>query len=101
MKLAAKEGCLYRMALEWETGKKISVDWDADRVLADGKPIDGHVFTHGYYFLCGDNVGNSSDSRYWGMVPGEYIVGVVSRVSYSVDRHTGKYRTDRILKSLE
>lgn len=101
MKLAAKDGCLYRMALEWETGKKISVDWENDRVLADGMPIDSHVFAHGYYFLCGDNVSNSSDSRYWGMVPGEYIVGVVSRVSYSVDRRTGKYRADRILKSLE
>ncbi len=101
IRLAAKEGCIYRMILEWETGKKISVDWENDRVMADGKPIGSHVFAHGYYFLCGDNVSNSGDSRYWGMVPEEYIVGVASLISYSIDKHTNKCRTDRILKKLQ
>ena len=98
VRLTAKEGCLYRMLLEWETGKSISFDWEKDSVYADGTPLDSHVFTHGYYFMCGDNVSNSNDSRYWGLVPEEYIVGVVSRISYSIDPKTGKYRTDRILK---
>lgn len=98
VRLSAKEGCLYRMLLEWETGKSISFDWEKDSVYANGKPLESHVFTHGYYFMCGDNVSNSNDSRYWGLVPEEYIVGVVSRISYSIDPKTGKYRKDRILK---
>lgn len=98
VRLTAKEGCLYRMLLEWETGKTISFNWEKDSVYADGTPLDSHVFTHGYYFMCGDNVSNSNDSRYWGLVPEEYIVGIVSRISYSIDPKTGKYRTDRILK---
>ncbi len=98
VRLSAKEGCLYRMLLEWETGKSISFDWEKDSVYANGKPLESHVFTHGYYFMCGDNVSNSNDSRYWGLVPEEYIVGGVSRISYSIDPKTGKYRKDRILK---
>lgn len=98
IRLTAKEGCLYRMLLEWEAGKSISFDWGKDSVYADGDPLESHVFTHGYYFMCGDNVSNSNDSRYWGLVPEEYIVGIVSRISYSIDPKTGKYRTDRILK---
>ncbi len=98
MKLTAKEGCEYRMILEWETGKTIMYDWEKNQVFADDKPLEHHVFKHGYYFLCGDNVSNSNDSRYWGLVPEEYIVGVVSRISYSIDPKTGKYRKDRFLK---
>ena len=43
-----------------------------------------HIFTHDYYFMAGDNVMNSSDSRNWGLVPEEYIVGVVTYITYSV-----------------
>ncbi len=95
IKLTAKEGCLYRMILEWETGKSISIDRDKNIVLADNEPLDRHTFKHGYYFMCGDNVSNSNDSRYWGLVPEEYIVGVVARISYSIDKRTGKYRKER------
>lgn len=98
IRLSAKEGCIYRMLLEWETGKTITYDWESDRVFADGEPIAHHTFSHDYYFMCGDNVSNSNDSRYWGLVPEEYIVGVVSRISYSVNPHTGKYRKERTLK---
>lgn len=98
IRMSAKEGCLYRMLLEWETGKSITFHWEKDSVYADGYPMDSHIFTHSYYFMCGDNVSNSNDSRYWGLVPEEYIVGVVSRISYSIDPITGKYRKDRFLK---
>ena len=101
VRLSAKEGCLYRMLLEWETGRTITYDWESDRVFADGEPLDRHTFSHGYYFMCGDNVSNSNDSRYWGLVPEEYIVGVVSRISYSVNPLTGKYRKERTLKKTE
>lgn len=100
VKLTAKEGSLYRMLLEWETRKSITFDWETDRVFADGNTLDFHTFCHSYYFMCGDNVSNSNDSRYWGLVPEEYIVGVVSRISYSIDPKTGKYRKDRIFKKM-
>lgn len=100
MKLTAKEGQIYKMILEWETDKDISIDWDKDIVLADNQPLVSHIFKHGYYFMCGDNVCNSDDSRYWGLVPEEYIVGVVSHISYSVNPKTEKYRKNRLFKRL-
>lgn len=33
-----------------------------------------HVFTHDYYFVCGDNMTQSYDSRSWGFLPEEFII---------------------------
>lgn len=98
IKLTAKDGQIYKMILEWETGKSITIDWDKDIVLADNEPLESHIFKHGYYFMCGDNVCCSDDSRYWGLVPEEYIVGVVSHITYSINPKTGKYRKERLFK---
>lgn len=80
IRLTAHEGPLYWMLVSWETGKFITWDWDTDTFYADGKPLRQHTFRHSYYFMAGDNVMDSSDSRYWGLVPEEYIVGVVSTI---------------------
>lgn len=87
----------YSLILEFETGKKFTVSPNGE-VLADGTPMDYHIFTHDYYFTCGDNVMNSRDSRYWGFVPEEYIVGVVDFIPYSIDKVTDEFRWDRFLK---
>lgn len=42
-------------------------------------PKKGITISKNYYFMAGDNVLNSHDSRYFGLVPEEYIVGVVIR----------------------
>lgn len=42
------------------------------------KPICSYTFKNNWYFLGGDNVLNSRDSRYFGLVPEEYIVGIVA-----------------------
>lgn len=97
MRLDAKALLFYAKILEFETDKKFSLSTDG-KVLADGVPMEYHIFTHNYYFTVGDNVMNSHDSRYWGFVPEEYIVGVVSFVPYSIDKDTGKINKDRIFK---
>lgn len=75
--ISAREGAVYRRLLEWELGKKITWDWQKNVVYANGKLIKRHIFKHNYYFCAGDNVLDSNDSRYWGLVPEEYIIGVV------------------------
>lgn len=77
--VTAREAVIYQLLLEWELGKKVTWDWDRNDVYADGKRLHRHVFKHDYYFMAGDNVINSNDSRYWGLVPEEYIVGVVMK----------------------
>ncbi|MCR5313779.1 MAG: signal peptidase I [Bacteroidaceae bacterium] len=74
----ALEAALYEVILEWETSKDITWDWVKNEAYANGKPFTKHRFKHNYYFMAGDNVINSYDSRYCGVVPEEYIVGVVT-----------------------
>lgn len=98
--LTPHEATLYRLLIEWETGRKLSIDWERGEVRAEGRLLRGHTFCHDYYFLCGDNVLDSSDSRYWGLVPEEYLVGIVTRISYSLDPATGQRRRERTWKKL-
>ena len=78
--LTAREGVIYRRMMEWELGKKITWDWQKNEVYANGKPIKRHIFKHNYYFCAGDNVLDSDDSRYWGLLPEKYIIGIVAKV---------------------
>ncbi|MCS3183243.1 S26 family signal peptidase [Bacteroides thetaiotaomicron] len=43
---------------------------------------------------------NSQDSRYWGMLPEEYIVGKATWVWYSKERYTENVRWKRIMKRI-
>lgn len=77
------EATVYHKILEWETGCKIQCDWKRKMVYANGKPITHHIFKHNYYHICGDYSLDSFDSRYWGLVPEEYVVGVVSNIIFT------------------
>lgn len=96
MALTPKEGTVYKSLLEYETGKQVIVDWDNGQVLLDGKPLYKHEWKNNYYFMAGDNVFDSNDSRYWGLVPEDYIVGVVQMISYSKDKETGTIKWERL-----
>lgn len=80
IRLTPYEAAYYKLLLEWETGKIITWDWKKNAVYANSIRIYSHEFKHNYYFMAGDNVMDSNDSRYWGLVPEEYIVGIVSFV---------------------
>lgn len=67
---------IYRKYIEWELGHKIVWDCTGFHNL-DGSSIGCHVMHQNYYFMCGDNASNSLDSRFWGLVPEEFIVGKV------------------------
>ena len=81
--LAPNDAVIYKRMIEWELGKKITWDRQKNAVYADGKVIRKHTFKHNYYFCAGDNVLDSDDSRYWGLVPEEYIIGIVAKVIHS------------------
>ena len=78
VKVNALEAALYEVMLEWELGKDVTWDWGKNEAYANGRRLRQHRFRHNYYYMAGDNVMNSCDSRYWGAVPEEYIVGVVT-----------------------
>lgn len=76
--ITPREAIIYRKILEWEKGCEIQYDSTSNKVFAHGKPLTHHRFKHNYYHICGDYSLDSFDSRYWGLVPEEYIVGVVA-----------------------
>ncbi len=99
VKMDRTGGVLYRKLIEWEQGGKMQVK--GDTVLLDDSMITSYRFCKNYYFVAGDRGENSQDSRYWGLLPEEYIVGVASRIWKSVDSYTGDICWDRVWKKIE
>ena len=62
----------------------VQVD-SSGNVTIDGAIVSRYTIQHNYYFMLGDNRGNSSDSRFWGYVPDDYIIGEALVVYWSWD----------------
>ena len=66
------------------------------------KPAASYTFNMDYYWMMGDNRHKSSDSRYWGFVPEDHVVGRPMFVWLSLNKDkslfNGKIRFDRFFK---
>lgn len=89
---------LYRRLIEWE--QKGSWTYRDSTVCCDERPVEGYRFRKNYYFMAGDRGENSRDSRYWGLLPEDYIVGKAWVIWRSTDPSTGKFRRERFLKRI-
>jgi signal peptidase I len=67
--------CLYEKIMNTYDDGIHQVTKQGAQVLYDGKPITTYTFKQDYYFMMGDNRHNSADSRSWGMVPYDHVVG--------------------------
>lgn len=116
IKIDTSNICLYeKMLSTYDDGiheiKKVGA-----QVLYDGKPITSYTFKQGYYWMMGDNRHNSADSRSWGVVPFDHVVGRPVFVWFSMkdptknpisgasvlgslfkNSHEGKFRWERFM----
>jgi len=70
----------------------------------NGAPADTYVIRMDYYFVMGDNHHNSADSRYWGFVPEDHLLGKAVAVWFSIRPDTpfiGGLRKERIFRSIK
>jgi signal peptidase I len=76
---------LYGEAIRfYEHNKNVEVT-DDSVLKIDGQSVSQYTFRQDYYFMMGDNRHNSADSRYWGFVPKDHIVGKAVFVWMSID----------------
>ena len=89
---------LYRKLIVYETHAVVRLE-DSLAYINDTLCY-AYTFRSNWYFMAGDKVMNSQDSRYIGLIPEAYIIGRASMVLTSKDRHTGKRRWDRMFKRI-
>jgi signal peptidase I len=93
----------YSFTIEkYEGQEKVEVKDGA--LYINGTKADSYTFQQNYYFMMGDNRHDSLDSRYWGFVPEDHIVGKAWFLWLSLDKFESmfnKIRWSRFLKGIE
>ena len=83
---------LYQRLITVYEGNELEVDGDVIKI--NGQPVTEYTPRLNYYWMMGDNRHNSADSRYWGFVPEDHVVGKPELIWFSIDK--GKIRWNRI-----
>jgi len=89
---------LYKNLIEYETDESLTVR--NGLIYSGSDEINAYTFKLNYYFMAGDYIFDSQDSRYWGLLPEDCIIGKAVIVLRSTEPNTGKIRWKRFLKRI-
>ncbi len=99
----------WRTIIDREFGKRVVVIKNG-KILIDGKEVSSYTIQRDYYFMMGDNRDGSDDSRFWGLVPRDLVVGEALMIYWSWDpsisftsifKLLGTVRVNRIAKIVQ
>jgi signal peptidase I len=88
--------------IHFEGNKDVKIE--NDELFINGEKVLQYTFKQNYYFMMGDNRHNSEDSRYWGFVPEDHIVGKGYFIWMSIDGKASflkKIRWNRLLNAIK
>jgi signal peptidase I, bacterial type len=93
--LSPQNAIIYRDVIKYE-GSNITIRNDS--VFLNNRYAINFTFKHNYYFMKGDNFYGSQDSRYWGFVPEDNIIGKVELILFS--NGNDGWQWNRLFKSI-
>jgi len=99
VKLNTSNLCLYERIIKVYEHNELRIE--GSTIYINNKPADNYTFKMNYYWMMGDNRHRSADSRYWGFVPEDHIIGKPKFIWLSTDKELQgfkKIRFNRILK---
>ena len=91
----------YKIVSQYEHNQGIT--WQNGMIYQHGQPLTSYTIKQNYYFMMGDNRHNSEDSRFWGFVPEDHVVGKAVFVWLSLDPHADwlhKVRWSRLFHTI-
>jgi signal peptidase I len=101
IQITPQNSALYADIIKSYEGNE-NVKFEGAILTMQGKILADYTFKQDYYFMMGDNRHNSADSRYWGFVPKDHVVGKAIFVWMSIDPDPigfyNKIRWDRIFR---
>lgn len=74
---------LYKSAIEQE---KNILETEGSQILINGEEVGEYTFRSNFYFVMDDNRDNSKDSRYWGFLPFNHVIGKTNRIVFSLNK---------------
>jgi signal peptidase I len=93
VKIDTSNICLYERIIDVYENNDFRIE--GNKIIINDIPADSYTFKMDYYWMMGDNRHRSADSRYWGFVPEDHIVGKPKFIWLSINKEANGFKKIR------